>query len=71
MSALAARLAERTAGAGCRGLLYGGGVDLGYAAVRLALPSVDGLFVGRAAWSVEGLLGLVDVAAASSAASRS
>jgi L-erythrulose 1-phosphate isomerase len=70
MSALAARLAERTAGAGCRGLLYGGGVDLGNAAALLSLPSVDGLFVGRAAWSVEGLLGLVDLAAGSRAAVR-
>jgi triosephosphate isomerase len=65
MTAVAARLAELTGGVGCRALLYGGGVDLGNAADLLALDSVDGLFVGRSAWAVEGLLALIDIAAAS------
>lgn len=62
MAALSARLSELTGAMGCRGLLYGGGVDLGNAPALLALDPVDGLFVGRSAWAVEGLLALVDVA---------
>jgi triosephosphate isomerase len=65
MTALGAHLGELTAGVGCRGLLYGGGVDLRNAPDLLALTCVDGLFVGRSAWEVEGLLALVDVAAVS------
>lgn len=68
MAALAARVAELTAGAGCRALLYGGGVSPDNAAALLALPNLDGLFVGRSAWNVDGLLGLVDIAARQRAA---
>lgn len=63
VAALSARLGGLTGGAGCRALLYGGGVDLGNAADLLGLPLLDGLFVGRAAWNVDGLLALVDVGA--------
>ncbi len=38
--------------------LYGGGVDAGNARELVACVGVDGLFVGRAAWSVEGFLEL-------------
>ena len=44
-------------------ILYGGSVNRGNAAALAALPEVDGLFVGRAAWSAEGFLSLVDTAA--------
>jgi triosephosphate isomerase len=44
-------------------LLYGGSVDLDNAAGLLAGPHTDGLFVGRTAWQVEGLLGLVEIGA--------
>jgi L-erythrulose 1-phosphate isomerase len=37
-------------------ILYGGSVDPGNAAIFTALPDIDGLFVGRAAWSVEGFI---------------
>ena len=63
VSALSARLNELTGGAGCRALLYGGGVDLDNAADLLSLPLLDGLFVGRAAWHVDGLLALLDIGA--------
>ncbi len=45
-------------------VLYGGSVTAHNAAATLAVPGVDGLFVGRAAWQVEGFLGLLDLAAA-------
>ena len=35
-------------------ILYGGSVDPGNAGTFTALPDIDGLFVGRAAWTVEG-----------------
>ncbi len=44
-------------------LLYGGGVSRGNASAILSLPDVDGLFVGRAAWTLDGFLALVDIAA--------
>jgi L-erythrulose 1-phosphate isomerase len=37
-------------------ILYGGSVDPSNAGTFTALPSIDGLFVGRAAWSVEGFI---------------
>jgi triosephosphate isomerase len=37
-------------------ILYGGSVDPGNAATFTALPDIDGLFVGRAAWTVEGFI---------------
>ncbi len=63
MSAMAARLRDLSDGAGCRALLYGGGVDTVNAAALLGLQQVDGLFVGRAAWHVDGLLALIAIAA--------
>jgi triosephosphate isomerase len=38
--------------------LYGGGVSLPNAAAYLDQDAVDGLFVGRAAWSAEGFIAL-------------
>ena len=46
-----------------RAILYGGSVNLDNAAEILAVPGVDGLFVGRAAWDVDGYLALVELAA--------
>lgn len=43
-------------------VLYGGSVDRLNAAALLDDPSTDGLFVGRAAWSAEGFLALLEVA---------
>ena len=37
-------------------ILYGGSVDPGNAGRFTALPDIDGLFVGRAAWTVEGYI---------------
>ena len=37
-------------------ILYGGSVDPSNAGTFTALPDIDGLFVGRAAWSVEGFI---------------
>ena len=39
-------------------VLYGGSVNPGNAEALAAMPEIDGLFVGRAAWQAEGLLGL-------------
>ncbi|TDC27990.1 triose-phosphate isomerase [Streptomyces sp. 8K308] len=44
------------------GVLYGGSVAPDNAAALLGVPGVDGLFVGRAAWRVSGLLALLDIA---------
>jgi triosephosphate isomerase len=57
-----AALTEALAGR-VRAILYGGSVSPGNAAKTLAVPGVDGLFVGRAAWDVEDYLALVDLAA--------
>ncbi|MCC6313508.1 MAG: triosephosphate isomerase [Thermomicrobiales bacterium] len=43
-------------------LLYGGSVNPGNAAGFAALPDIDGLFVGRAAWSVPGFRDTLDAA---------
>ncbi|PPB48321.1 triose-phosphate isomerase [Arthrobacter pityocampae] len=45
------------------GLLYGGSVGLDNAAALLGIEHVDGLFVGRTAWDLEGYLRLIDIAA--------
>jgi L-erythrulose 1-phosphate isomerase len=37
-------------------ILYGGSVDPTNAGTFTALPDIDGLFVGRAAWTVEGFI---------------
>jgi triosephosphate isomerase len=70
MTALAERLAELTGGVGSRALLYGGGVSRDNAPALLELDHLDGLFVGRSAWEVEGLLDLIDLAARYGAALR-
>ncbi len=64
MADLHTALAERSGGAGARALLYGGSVDAANAGSFLDDPHTDGVFVGRAAWQVDGLLQLVEVAAA-------
>ncbi|MEJ5913220.1 triose-phosphate isomerase [Pseudokineococcus sp. 1T1Z-3] len=43
------------------GVLFGGSVDQAGAPDLLAVPGVDGLFVGRAAWDVDGFLALLDL----------
>ncbi|WP_433352185.1 triose-phosphate isomerase [Microtetraspora malaysiensis] len=59
------RIAEEArrlgAGAGCRAVLYGGGVNAANAAALLRETPADGLFVGRAAWRVDGLLQLLAI----------
>ena len=66
-AAIRATCVEVLAAAGTRiPLLYGGSVTADNAAGYLSAPSVDGLFVGRAAWTVQGLLDIVRVAAATS-----
>ncbi|ROR74163.1 triose-phosphate isomerase [Bogoriella caseilytica] len=44
-------------------VLYGGSVNAGNAVELLALGTVEGLFVGRAAWSLSGYLELLRLAA--------
>jgi triosephosphate isomerase len=43
-------------------LLYGGSVTPDNAAGFMSAPSIDGLFVGRAAWTVDGLLAVAEAA---------
>lgn len=45
-----------------RAVLYGGSVSLDNAAALLEVPGIGGLFVGRAAWQVEGYLAIVETA---------
>jgi triosephosphate isomerase len=54
-------LHERGAGV-VTALLYGGSVNTGIASQLLDLPGVQGLFVGRGAWSVDGLVAILDAA---------
>ena len=49
-------------------LAMGGALPL--AAALLAVPRTDGVFVGRAAWEVDGLLALARLAAQSVSAPR-
>jgi triosephosphate isomerase len=44
-------------------ILYGGSVNLGNAAELAEAPHIDGLFVGRAAWQVDGYLELARMVA--------
>jgi len=46
-----------------RGVLFGGSVDRSNAKSILGVDGVDGLFVGRAAWDVAGVIGLLDLVA--------
>lgn len=50
-------------GGSLRGLLFGGSVDRSNARSILGVDGVDGLFVGRAAWEVDGFIGLLDLVA--------
>lgn len=63
MALIAEVAAGLSAGAGLRALLYGGGVDPSNAADLLTDPHTDGLFVGRAGWSVAGFLRLLQLCA--------
>lgn len=53
----------RAWGGKVQGLLYGGSVNLDNAAELLSITPVDGLFVGRTAWQLEGYLRLLQIAA--------
>jgi triosephosphate isomerase len=64
MAAVRRELAELAAAGRCRAVLYGGSVDLDNAAELLRQPPVDGLFVGRAAWRLDGFRALLRVGAA-------
>ena len=44
--------------------LYGGSVNPGNCEELIASPHIDGLFIGRSAWDVEGYLGILDKCAA-------
>jgi triosephosphate isomerase len=44
--------------------LYGGSVNPGNCEEIIRCPHVDGLFIGRSAWNVEGYLGILDQCAA-------
>ena len=72
--ATVAELAEPFAALGAhwgsrvRGLLYGGSVNLDNAADLLGIDHVDGLFVGRTAWRLEGYLRLLEIARSAEAA---
>jgi L-erythrulose 1-phosphate isomerase len=52
-----------------RGVLYGGSVSPDNALETLSVPGVDGLFIGRSAWEVDGYLGLLDLVANSNGSS--
>jgi triosephosphate isomerase len=61
MAVIAAETRRLGGGTGCRAVLYGGGVDADNAADLLRVDAADGLFVGRAAWTVDGLLRLLAI----------
>lgn len=46
-----------------KGILYGGSVTLDNAADYLSIEQITGLFVGRAAWNLEGYVRLLHIAA--------
>jgi len=52
-------------------ILYGGSVDPSNAGTFTALPDIDGLFVGRAAWTVEGFIATYQAGYAGKSVSRS
>ncbi|MBA2945797.1 triose-phosphate isomerase [Streptomyces himalayensis] len=59
IAALSAKWGDRVAA-----VLYGGSVDQSNAGTLLRVPGVDGLFVGRAAWDVDGFLSILATARA-------
>ncbi len=54
-------VAELGPGARLRGLLYGGSVNAANAEALLDLEDLDGLFVGRSAWTVDGFAELLRI----------
>jgi triosephosphate isomerase len=42
-------------------VLYGGTINQGNASDLLARSSTNGLFVGRAAWEIQGMAKLIDI----------
>ena len=40
-------------------VLYGGSVNMGNCVELAAQPNIDGLFIGRSAWDVQGYLGII------------
>jgi L-erythrulose 1-phosphate isomerase len=64
-AALREALVELFGDPGCEvPILYGGSVDPSNAGSFTALPNIDGLFVGRAAWTVEGFIATYEAALA-------
>jgi triosephosphate isomerase len=55
---------------GLRGVLYGGSVTTANGPAMLDAVDLDGLFVGRAAWEVEGLVDLLRSAAERAGSAR-
>lgn len=57
-----AKIAETAAGilSSAPLVLYGGSVNAGNCGDLIVRPSVDGLFIGRAAWSIEGYLEILE-----------
>lgn len=56
-------LAELAADGRAAAVLYGGSVTEANVAELVTAPGVDGVFVGRAAWSAAGLMRLIELAA--------
>lgn len=48
-------------------IIYGGSVSPANGGSLIALPDVDGLFIGRAAWTAEGFARMIDIVAAAKA----
>ena len=63
LARIAAVVAARSEISTARAVLYGGSVDVANAPGFLAIPQVDGLFVGRAAWTAAGFVRLLQLAA--------
>jgi triosephosphate isomerase len=61
MGSIAREITQMSEGASCRALLYGGSVDTSNAGSLLEDVHTNGLFVGRAAWDVEGFLALLAI----------
>jgi L-erythrulose 1-phosphate isomerase len=62
LAALSLETARVGSGHRCRALLYGGSVTTANADDLLDDPHTDGLFIGRAAWDVQGFLAFLAIA---------
>jgi triosephosphate isomerase len=64
-AALRVTLAEGwgEAAAAATRIIYGGSVSPANGAELIALPDVDGLFIGRAAWTPEGFAAMIRIVA--------